>query len=195
MATGRGRSSGLRRSCGVLISESYRALNEQLHAKGNYGVSGAKWAPLTHRLAGEFEARAVLDYGCGQGTLKQALKDGRWSAPIMQQRLPYDVLEYDPAIPGKGLRPLEADLVVCGDVLEHIEPECLDAVLDDIADVARKAALLVVATRPAKKFLADGRNAHLIVQPSGWWLPKILCRWTLRNFNSVAGEFMCVVTK
>src|SRR5881394_1730573 len=154
----------------MLITEDYRRLNAELHSRGNYGVSGHKWASKVFDLAGQCEARTVLDYGCGRGTLGAAMRKNYpdWAG---------DFLEYDPAIPGKETKPTQADLVVCGDVLEHIEPDCLLAVLDDIRSIARKAVFLVVATRLAVKTLADGRNAHLIVEPVEWWLPKLMLRW------------------
>jgi 2-polyprenyl-3-methyl-5-hydroxy-6-metoxy-1,4-benzoquinol methylase len=61
------------------------------------------------------------------------------------------------------------DIVACTDVLEHIEPDCLDDVLKDIRRCTKKVAFLLIATRPAIKVLADGRNAHLIQQPYTWW--------------------------
>jgi hypothetical protein len=36
-----------------------------------------------------------------------------------------------------------------------------------------KNAFLIIATSPAKKFLPDGRNAHLIVETPGWWKERI----------------------
>lgn len=164
----------------MLISDEYRRLNAKLHEGGHYGISGAKWAQHVHRLAIQIEAASILDYGCGQGTLAKALSG------------PYSVIEYDPAIAGKETKPFHADLVVCGDVLEHIEPDCLFAVLDDLHSIARHAVFLVVATRPAKKFLADGRNAHLIVEPAVWWLPKIMDRWRVVQFQDMGGEFVCI---
>lgn len=179
MAIGLGQFRLWRRT--LLISETYRAANAQLHAKGNYGVSGAKWAPFVDKLARSLGCRSVLDYGCGRGTLAEALGD-----------VPYTVFEYDPAIEGKQEKPLRADLVVCGDVLEHIEPECLFDVLDDIHNIARAAVFLVVATRPAAKTLPDGRNAHLIVESAAWWLPKIMDRWRVEQFRDAGGEFCCI---
>lgn len=169
-----------------LISESYRNLNAALHASNpQYGTSGGKWAAKVHRLARQYQAGSVLDYGSGRGTLGTALRQGI-------SELPYDFREYDPAIPGQDARPEPADFVVCGDVLEHIEPDCLYAVLDDIRGLARKAVLLIVATVPAGKTLADGRNTHLIVEPAEWWLPKLMLRWRVREFHDRSGFFICV---
>ena len=165
----------------MLISDHYRGLNAQMHEKPAYGTSGGKWAPFVDNLARKLACRSVLDYGSGKGTLAAALPDA-----------PYTIFEYDPCIPGKEGKPLRADLVVCGDVLEHIEPECLYDVLDDIRNIARAAAFLVIATRPAAKSLPDGRNAHLIVESASWWLPKIVDRWRLEQFSDRNGELCCV---
>lgn len=169
----------------MLISPEYVALNRDLHSRGNYGISGHKWADKVFDLAGQCEAATVLDYGAGQGTLKTAMyvRHPDWMGTF---------IEYDPAIEGKETKPAQADLVVCGDVLEHIEPDCLLAVLDDIRNIARKAVFLVVATRPAVKILADGRNAHLIVEPVEWWLPKLMLRWRVALLRDLGGEFLMV---
>lgn len=170
----------------MLITPQYAALNAEMHAtKNTYGVSGGIWAKQVAAFAVGLEAETILDYGCGQGMLKTAML-----------ALPVNVTvdEYDPAIEGKTAKPERADIVVCGDVLEHIEPDCLDDVLDDIRDTAQKGVFLVVATKLAAKHLPDGRNAHLIVEPAGWWLPQIICRWRLGLFRDVGGGFYCTGT-
>lgn len=167
----------------LLISENYRALNADLHRTNlAYGVSGSKWAPAVMKTANLFKAVSVLDYGCGKGTLGEAMAAS-----------PLELWEYDPAIPGKDEDPPQCDLVVCTDVLEHIEPECLDEVLNHLGALALCGLFLVVATRPAKKVLADGRNAHLTVEPAKWWLPKIMDRWKPLHFLDLGGEFLAVV--
>lgn len=171
----------------LLISPEYLAANVELHSRGGYGISGGKWARDVFRAAKEIEARSVLDYGCGRGTLFQTLRAGGAG-----DQVGFEMREYDPAIPGKDARPEPADLVVCGDVLEHIEPECLYAVMSDLRDLAKRAVFLVVATVPAKKVLADSRNAHLIVEPTSWWLPKIMDRWRVKAFQDFGDQFVCI---
>jgi hypothetical protein len=169
----------------LLISEEYRRLNAELHARSPaYGTSGGKWARTVYSLGSSLCVRTVLDYGCGKGALFDIMRR-EFGEP-----LPFECLEYDPAIPGKEEKPAVAGVVVCGDVLEHIEPDCLGAVLDDIRDIARRRVLLVVATQPAVKTLADGRNAHLIVEPAEWWLPRLMARWRLRCYSDRGGEFL-----
>jgi hypothetical protein len=143
-----------------LISDEYRALNAKLHTDIlGYGVGGGRHAKTVLKLCKSLDSTSVLDYGCGKGYLAK--------------ELPFPIWEYDPAIPGKDAAPRAADLVVCGDVLEHIEPEKLDFVLDDLRRVTKKVGYFVIHTGPSSKVLADGRNSHLIQQPRDWWEEKI----------------------
>jgi 2-polyprenyl-3-methyl-5-hydroxy-6-metoxy-1,4-benzoquinol methylase len=66
-----------------------------------------------------------------------------------------------------------ADLVCCIDVLEHIEPEYLSAVLSHLASLTKNLAFLTIHSAPAIKILPDGRNAHLIIKPMSWWTPTL----------------------
>lgn len=158
---------------GVTISEAYREQNRQLHeTNSSYGdgLSSSYWFPLIEGIAKQLDAAAVLDYGCGKGALARQV-------PSLL------VIGYDPAIPGLDQTPEPTDLVVCNDVLEHIEPECLDAVLDELQRLAIKGVFLSVNMMPAAKKLPDGRNAHLIQESADWWLPKLMSRWSLQMFH------------
>jgi hypothetical protein len=163
----------------MLISDLYRALNAILHEGGNYGRHGDKWAGEVTRLINRYDAKSVLDYGCGQGSLARSV------GPIVQ--------EYDPAIAGKDALPLPADLVVCTDVLEHIEPECLADVLDHLRALSRLACFVVISTRAAKKFLADGRNAHLIVKDDDFWRQHLANRFAIVEWTNFDQEFAALL--
>jgi hypothetical protein len=106
-------------------------------------------------LAESLQTTSILDYGCGKGYLSRSL--------------PFPIWEYDPAIPGKEESPRPADLVVCLDVLEHVEPDRLHFVLDDLGRCVRKMGYFVISTGPAKKTFGDGRNTHLIQRDKQWW--------------------------
>lgn len=149
-----------------LISPAYREEQRMLHARpGGYGGKGNKWAGPVEQLAKRYGATSVLDYGCGQGSLGLTLR------AIRMPGVRFD--DYDPAVIGKDHLPMFADLVVCTDVLEHIEPDRLDGVLAHLHMLARKAVFLVVATRPSSKVLTDGRNAHLILEDEAWWSARV----------------------
>ena len=170
----------------MLISPEYRDLNADLHRTNQaYGISSSKWAATVKSLAKSLNALTVLDYGAGKCRLREGVEEFG--------ELPFMLFEYDPAIERLRDGKHPADLVVCTDVLEHIEPACLTDVLNDLRALTLKAAFLTVATRPAKKVLADGRNAHLIQQSARWWLPSLMERWELVNFNNLGGEFAVVL--
>lgn len=152
-----------------LMSESYKQQNKQLHEGQGYGVSGHKRLQEVLSLAQSLLTRDILDYGCGQKSLEKSLG--------------FPIKNYDPCIAGLDSPPEPADLVVCNEVLEHVELEFLDNVLDDIKRLTKRAAYLVIPTGPALKFLPDGRNAHLIQEGAAWWMPKILARFSLRSFK------------
>ena len=150
----------------MLISDEYRAININFHElKRNFGAGGRKWSELVR----PYEGQSILDYGCGKGTLKKALG--------------FDIAEYDPAIVGKDALPEPADVVVCLDVLEHIEPENLDDVLTHIHSLMRRRGIFVISCRKAKKVLPDGRNAHLIVNEWGWWKGKLNPYFKITKFE------------
>jgi hypothetical protein len=164
----------------VLITDGYKELNQRLHEqRADYGVSGQKYAPRVLELSQVLSTRDILDYGCGKRTLEKALG--------------FEIRNYDPCIPGLDDPPAPAQLVVCTDVLEHIEPECLDDVLDDLRRCTTHSGFFAIATRPAKKFLADGRNAHLIQQDARWWLDRLWARFRISDFRDIGSEFHVVV--
>lgn len=139
----------------MLISPDYTIQNRILHETRPTFGADAKWIDRVLFLAQKHECKSVLDYGCGKGILADRI----------------GATKYDPAtFPG---HPHPHDLVICLDVLEHVEPNCLDAVLCHIRELTLKVAFLVVATRPARKNLPDGRNAHLIIQSQDWWTDKL----------------------
>jgi hypothetical protein len=163
----------------VKITPEYLDLNRRLHAGGEYGLSGGKWGSTIAELSAILQTRDVLDYGCGQRTLEKSLA--------------FPIRNYDPCIPGLDAAPEPADIVACTDVLEHIEPECLDEVLDDLKRLVRKAGFLVIANRPARKVLEDGRNAHLIQQGFEWWRDRLARRFVIHQAGGAENEFWIVV--
>ena len=67
----------------------------------------------------------------------------------------------------------EVECVFSNDVLEHIEPEFLNQVLGHINLLSTKYVWLRIDTKPARKRLSDGRNAHLILEDQTWWTEQI----------------------
>jgi hypothetical protein len=103
-----------------------------------------------------------LDYGCGKGVILSHLNE----------KFPNtEFIGYDPALPMWDNKPTNKfDMVFSNDVLEHIEPNFINSVLQDIDQYATKYIWLRIDTQHARKELYDGRNAHLIIQNESWWL-------------------------
>ena len=143
-----------------MISEEYRLLNEQLHhERRDYGAFGHAVADKVMLACSTLKTQDVLDYGCGKATLNC--------------NLPFGIYNYDPAVEKYAAPPEPADIVVCHDVMEHVEPEYVDEVLEHIASLTRHLALFVIHCRPAKKSLPDGRNAHVSLHAPDIWLGKL----------------------
>ena len=160
-----------------MFSPEYKSLQEQFHNdRPDYGISGSRYADQVFHLAKGMQTRDVLDYGCGKCTLSQ--------------NLPFPIQNYDPFIPAYSARPVPADLVVCTDVMEHVESEHVDSVLEDINSLSKKAAFFQIATRPASKTLPDGRNAHLVIQNVGWWTRTLLAYFDPITLQTIPGGFI-----
>lgn len=146
-----------------LASPYYRGQLNKMETR--WAGTAQQFVPAAVKLARKVGAETILDYGCGPGSFaREMAKHG------------FRVAEYDPGVGGKERLPKPADLVVCTDVLEHVEPEHLSFVLAHLNALTKKAALLYIATRPAEKLLPDGRNAHLIVESADWWFSQ-LCQF------------------
>lgn len=155
-----------------------------MHENPNYGVASISFAPFVTDIINKTGHEDILDYGAGKGNL------GKHLTPNHK----IYITHYEPANPDWADTPEEHDLVCCIDVLEHIEPELLDNVLDDLQRVTKKLGIFTVHTMPAAKTLPDGRNAHLIQQPPAWWLPKFLDRFELVSFGAMSNGFKIIVT-
>ena len=169
------------------ITPTYLAEQQRLHALTEYGVISKHYAPIVSQLINKFGVSELLDYGCGRGTLAKHLSSDH----------ELTIQQYDPAVPEFSGDPIPMQMVACIDVLEHIEPECLDDVLDDLERCTNAIGFFTIATRPAEKFLSDGRNAHLIQEPMEWWLPKLWKRFELQTVQRVGehGFFTVVFSK
>ena len=155
-----------------MISDTYRQEQAALHATGNYGTASLVYGEAVSGLVEASGSNTLLDYGCGS---KRSL------ASVLNCDVLYQ--GYDPAVPEFSKDPDPADLLVCIDVLEHIEPEHLDSVIEHLASKCKRLAFVTIHTGPAVKVLSDGRNAHLIQEDDAFWLPKLHKHFRLLKFQ------------
>lgn len=171
-----------------VISKEYLEMQKQLHLNPNYGVASISFAPTVAKLIQNNSFQTLTDYGSGKNRLALALKQLGLNLPIYQP--------YDPAFPEYGPAK-RADLVCCIDVLEHIEPDKIDAVLQHLHSLVLKVGFFSIHSGPAAKVLSDGRNAHLTQQPTSFWLPKISVFFDvqhLQQHNMMGRGFWLIVT-
>ena len=152
-------------SAAQLISPDYLYLQRELHENPSYGITASAFGSLVAEVIRISGATSVCDYGAGKKLLQGAL------AAAGVSNIRYS--PYDPSFPEYGLA-VKSDLVCCIDVLEHIEPDLLSNVLQDLASVTGKLAFISIGLGPAAKTLADGRNAHLIQEQPEWWRGQLL---------------------
>ena len=168
----------------MTISAEYLEQQKQLHQNPNYGVASLQYASLVIQVADQIGAKSISDYGAGKRNLQKKMNElGRSN---------FQYYPYDPAFPEYG-DPEAADLVCCIDVLEHIEPLYLEAVLKDLERITSNIGLFTIHTGPAAKHLSDGRNAHLIQRPTSWWLPQLCKHFEIAELQGSPGGFWIIV--
>jgi len=155
------------------ITAEYVAEQKALHNNPSYGVASLSFAPIIARLVADNGWTSISDYGAGKKRLKTALS-------TLGVNITYSA--YDPAYPEYG-DPTPADLVCCIDVLEHVEPDCLNSVLEQLEGLTTGYGFFSVHCGPAVKFLSDGRNAHLIQEPPSWWLQKLCPHFEIHHLQ------------
>ena len=171
------------------ISSQYLHMQKELHKDPNYGVASLHFSPLVAQIIKQTKLKSVSDYGAGKKRLLEGLKENGVD--------PIFYYPFDPAFPEYG-NPKPAELVCCIDVLEHIEPTKLEAVLKELHSITVGLGFFSIHTGPAVKFLSDGRNAHLIQKPTSWWLPRLSKYFDileLQQHQLFGKGFFCVVQR
>lgn len=172
-----------------LASESYAAQLKQLHNKSeSFGVGNvtAKHYPLIKNLIQKKNFGSVLDYGCGKGHFIEYV---RTNLPGMR------VEGFDVASDEYAVMPKDTfDMVVCLDVMEHVEFGAMSHVLSEIRERTGKVFICSVANYPAGKTLPDGRNAHVTQMPFGHWFSLLSGFFQVQQFirtGNGEGLFIC----
>lgn len=144
-----------------IASHAYLNLLRQQHSKENWGRSKPeKTGNAAIALIERNDIKSVLDYGTGHGTVPTYLRE----------KLPdVDVMGFDAGRAEWSKFPDEVELLMSGDVMEHIEPEFLKNVIDVQKETATRYMYHRIHMLPAHAILADGRNAHLIQENGDWW--------------------------
>jgi hypothetical protein len=165
---------------GKVVSDEYRKLLEH-ETKRPWGGAVIGSQKRIHDWAKLHGCNSILDYGSGKSDFLISIN----------QDFPdhgFQINQYEPARPEFSMDPPVSDMTICVDVLEHIEPEKLDAVLDHIYQKTNKIFYFKVCLLPAQGTLADGRNLHLIIEDKEFWLDKLSKYYTLEDIVFTRGH-------
>ena len=120
----------------------------------------------------------LLDFGCGAGKAAKALEGDRLAVIGIDH---VNALEVDIPFVKMPLwhisRDFDTNFGICCDVMEHIPPEKVDAVLDGIARSVQGPVYFSISTVPDRFGAAIGKTLHLTVQPGSWWRAQLIKRW------------------
>lgn len=150
----------------MMITDQYKKYLQTLNSNKKFSQKNFWYDDIKKFISDAPLPSSLIDYGCSRGALIEKIKTDFPSIQVVDG--------YDPGVAKFEQKPVrQYDMLVSTDVIEHIEPEFLDTTLSYIESLYKKTAWIIIACYPAKKFLPDGRNAHLIVESPDWWLDKI----------------------
>jgi hypothetical protein len=181
---------------GRLISDYMLKMNKVMHEQDkNFGTGvntdivmsehAGRMSVLAGQLIKNHGIISILDYGCGKKEFENRM-------PVING---LTINNYDPCIEGLNDAPEPADIVVCIDVLEHIEFEYLNDVLIDMERLTKKLCYVSVCTSEASKFYSDGQNMHLIQEGFEWWYPRLRKYFDLTEVNTTRKHFNAILQK
>lgn len=164
----------------ALFSKKHITGQKKVHEQcPAYGSASLVFAPMVSELINANHIKTLLDYGSGLGQVPSNLE--------LNEKL--DVQLYDPAIEQFSEAPKPAEMVICLDVLDVVEPKSVEAVLDHLQMLTRKMAFFSINTRAPEGSTDDER----VYQTLEWWLPKLMQRFELHYLSRINNGFVVVL--
>jgi hypothetical protein len=118
----------------------------------------------------ENNIKSILDYGCGKAKFHPLLFN---NIKLPGSPMDINITPYDPAVPQYSNKPNDKyDLVLCIDVMEHIQEDKVDEVLQDIFNYSNRV-FLTITCYEATQVLTNGKNAHYTIKEPDWWKEKL----------------------
>ena len=165
-------------ACGRRYDKIFRQLND-LYRQGWYEVDKISYhqieceeGPFAKRLANwistESTALTVLDIGCGPGTYVRALREVGVDAIGIDTDERVSEQEY---LSQQSLfdTKLQAQLVLCLEVAEHIDSSLSDAIAASVAGAVEPGGMLIWSAA----HLGQGGTGHINCQPKSYWHSKL----------------------
>lgn len=155
-----------------MITDSYRKELLDMH-KSSWGTTGGTYSgdTVVEFLKAFTDIKTILDYGCGESSLKKWVED----AGITDR----EWTMYDPGVAEFSQRPEgKFDLVITTDVLEHVEEEHVDSVLDDLNEFAGRYLFNEIACYLARAFFQSGpykgQDLHINLKAPDSWMLRLV---------------------
>ena len=166
-----------------LITPEYKAAIIDLHSKYVWGIGAGKYVgdSIVAVLKQHPEIKTILDYGCGEGTLKDRVEDDGITDKIWTL--------YDPGMPKFDSVPTgKFDLVITTDVLEHVEEIMLNNVLDHLRDLTGRFLYNEIACYSTNRTFFSGpyigQDLHINLKAPDMWKQRLLHRdFEVREFT------------
>ena len=162
------------------LKRDYPRLPERM----NYDQIDSEEKPMSRRLAGwikvELKPESVLDIGCGPGTYVDSMRDLKINArgmDIDERVHGHEHLTFKSLL---DITDESADVVICLEVAEHIEPALEDQVVDRVVSAVGKT-LIWTAALPGQ-----GGIGHINCRPKEFWAEKIAAAGLVRNLEREA---------
>lgn len=151
---------------------------------------GQQWLPMFRAMIRAKPGTTVVDIGCGTGRAAALMRE-RWRYKVTGIDLIPAALEAD--IPYKkvnlwGRWPTQTwEVGYCCDVMEHIPPERVDRVLDNVQMHTDRCWFSISFMPDHFGPAITGHPLHLTVKPFSWWRDKLREYGTVKDARDMLG--------
>lgn len=153
------------------------------YATHSVPVARSVWIPMVRCVALRVDATSIIDYGCGPAKGLSFLDSRELT-----------VYSYDPAIPELSTKPEPRDMVCSIHMLEHVDPDDIADVINDMLSLSLKALLVVISLEASTKTLPDGSAWHRSVFPASYWHERFPGSTPVKTIKGTEREFACLLT-
>ena len=138
----------------------------------------------------------VLDFGCGTGRAASAIA-AKTKAKVIGLDIAMNCLDQDSDVTLMECCiwediPVKGDVGYCTDVMEHIPPQHIDAVLRNIKNNIKNETFFQICTKDASFGKDKGLTLHMTVRNEGWWKRKLEEYFTLKEWSAGNTGFTCI---
>lgn len=114
---------------------------------------------------------SLVDIGCGHNDFAKSIRSCGINATGVDFACPSADVVAD-ATMGLPFRDKEFDMLTAFDMLEHVRPDSVDAVLSELRRVSRRFCFAIAYCDSQTKSPSGG-TLHPTVRPDGWWRGRI----------------------